>query len=61
MICYLDRAWCPYWQSCSRGDVCSRALTKDIEAGAVAWWGKTDPPIQYYSDKPECFSYKGDI
>jgi hypothetical protein len=60
MICYRDKVWCPYWQSCAKGGTCDRAWTKEVQADAVAWWGGVDAPVQYYSDKPECFSYKGE-
>jgi hypothetical protein len=61
MICYRDKVWCPYWQSCANGDACPRAWTKAVQADAVAWWGKPNPPVDYFQDKPECFCYKGDV
>jgi hypothetical protein len=61
MICYRDKVWCPYWRSCANGDTCPRAWTKAVQADAIAWWGKPNPPVDYFQDKPECFSYKGDV
>lgn len=40
MMCYQDRTFC-----ITPGCVCGNALTDDIRAAAVKWWGSEDAPI----------------
>ena len=53
-MCYKDKTFCPY-ESCKLFRSCSRALTKEVKASAKEWWGKDDPPICVYSERPSCF------
>ena len=58
MICYRDMTFCKYWKNCKKGKGCVRALTKKVYKSAKAWWGKDNPPIYQFADKPECFKEK---
>ena len=53
MICYGDRTWCPFWETCK--DKCERALTAEVKADAEKWWGESNPPICIWTEKPECW------
>jgi len=55
VICYRDRAFCPFYLDCSHGDVCNRALTPEVRILADVWWGKAGAPICTYTDKPDCW------
>ena len=57
-ICYLDRTYCPYWKICKDGRGCPRALTREVIAGAVRWWGNKEAPIAMYYMKPDCYERK---
>ena len=58
---YKDKTWCPYWEFCSHGTVCDRALTPKVKEDAKAWWvmatkGKSsDAPIMMHVQIPNCF------
>ena len=58
MMCYMDRTFCPFHESCDKGDVCDRALTDEVMADAALWWGTENTPICQYSEKPECHEPK---
>jgi len=55
MIGYKDITYCPFWNECSGGKECPRALTKEVMEAATKWWGSEDAPISMYMDKPHCF------
>ncbi len=61
MMCFMDRCFCPHYETCTHGDVCPRALTDEVRAAANIWWtkaiGKTgEAPISIFAGiKPDCF------
>jgi len=55
MMCYRDRTFCPYGKLCKKADTCKTVLTEKVEADALLWWGKPNPPICIYADFPQCF------
>lgn len=58
MLCFMDSTFCTYYTECAKGKTCRRALTPEVEKRALEWWGKPDPPICVYADKPECLNAK---
>lgn len=52
MLCYKDRAFCPFYIDCRRSLGCDRAATPFIEKQAEI----AGLPISYYMAPPECFS-----
>ena len=54
-MCYKDITFCSFYLECVNGNDCKVALTPKIEKDAKKWWGKDNPPISVYLDKPECF------
>lgn len=62
MICYRGQTYCPF-SECTNFSTCDRALTDEVEADAVRWWGSENAPISVYGEKPECFDerQKGEI
>lgn len=52
MICYKDRWWCPFHETCTNRHECDRPLTADVEAAAMA----SSLLVQVVTDKPECHS-----
>jgi hypothetical protein len=57
MICFLDKTFCEY-ETCSKWLRCPSALGPDVHLRALAWWGKPDPPICVFAEKPECYNDK---
>lgn len=58
MLCYKDKTFCPFHESCKDGATCPDALTDKVKADAQRWWGdncENGPPIAQWMDKPECF------
>ena len=55
MICYKDMTFCTAWGLCKKGCTCERALTSEVGADAVAWWGEDNAPIAVYDGLPDCF------
>lgn len=55
MLCYRDRWWCKFFTECAKGEGCSRALTSEVMASAIRWWGDDSPPIDMRADQPPCF------
>ena len=53
MICYRDRIYCPFYETCRDGDTCERALTPLVVGQAQEWMD--NPPISQYTEKPECY------
>lgn len=58
MMCYRDRTYCTFYETCKDGDGCDRALTPEVVSDAKKWWGNDNAPIAYYGDKPECHKDK---
>jgi hypothetical protein len=55
---YKDVTFCPFYLECIYGETCKVALTPKVEDTAKEWWGKDNPPISVYLDKPNCFKEK---
>ena len=53
MIGYKDMAFCPYLDC--KNVTCARRLTDEVKNAARRWWGKDNPPIIYFAERPECF------
>lgn len=51
MLCYKGRTFCPFYEKCTDGSKCERALTPEIEEKAKA----LEIPIAQFDIKPECF------
>jgi len=51
MLCYRDRAYCPYWRDCAHGDECDRALTDEVERAAK----RSRLLVAGFLEKPSCF------
>lgn len=49
MICYKDMTFCK-GGGCTKFDGCPRALTDEVQAGAVRWWGNENPPIAIFTE-----------
>jgi hypothetical protein len=54
MLCFMDKTYCTY-ETCSKWIQCPRAFGVADKLKALAWWGKPDPPICVFADKPDCF------
>jgi hypothetical protein len=57
MLCFRDKTFCPYWESCINGKTCDRAITPEVIADGVKWWKSDDFPMAMYSEKPSCFEF----
>lgn len=55
MICFRDKTFCSYWQACTKGETCERALKPEVIVDGTKWWGSEDFPIAMYTAKPSCF------
>jgi len=55
-MCYKDMTFCPFYESCSHGKKCKRALTQDVIDAAAKWFGKAGAPIAEFCEKPDCFN-----
>lgn len=53
MLCYRDMTFCNYLDCANKQ--CSRRLTDDVIKSASKWWGKDNPPICVFAEKPNCF------
>lgn len=54
MICYRDRTYCPYWETCRDAGPCSRKLTEDVKKAAE----DLGLPICQFAEKPHCYREK---
>lgn len=54
MICYRDRTYCTFYETCDKRNDCSRPLTPQVKTDAVKWWGGEGAPISMFVEKPEC-------
>jgi len=56
--------FCPFWEGCTKGLTCDRALTSSVKADAKTWWAQWDNeepasvPICKFTEKPTCFKEK---
>lgn len=57
MICYRDMTFCQF-KDCKNFETCGRAFTEKVQQEAIEWWGKNDPPVAFFVDKPDCFDKK---
>jgi len=55
MIYFRDKTFCPYWQACTKGATCDRAITPEVIVDGTEWWGSEDFPIAMYTEKKSCF------
>jgi hypothetical protein len=62
MICYKDMTFCPYYPTCTLGNVCNRALTPEVSEAAARWWtwfncngDAMGAPIARYTSEPGCY------
>lgn len=55
MFCYKDMTFCDFYNECSDGIDCNRALTPEVKISAKKWWGSNDYPICLFRPRPECF------
>lgn len=58
MMCYRDRTFCPFHLTCAQGNTCDRALTEQVVADAIEWWGGKKAPIAQYGEHPKCWEEK---
>ncbi len=60
MISFRDMTFCPFWQACTKGSTCPRALTPEVVEAAEKWWGSSEddggPPIAQWARPPECYN-----
>ena len=60
MICYKDRVWCNFNETCDDGEICDWAYTHEVAERADAW-GRTlgqkkgNAPVCFYSSPPPCY------
>jgi hypothetical protein len=52
MMCYKDRWWCPFHETCTHSEKCDRPLTDQVRSDAAAH----GLLIQEVVDKPKCHS-----
>ncbi len=58
MICYRDMTFCTA-DECLNFKSCPRALTDEVYADAVSWWGSENaPPIAQFSDPSQLDCYE---
>lgn len=55
MLCYHDKTWCSFYNTCNKGESCSRSLTDKVRDDADIWWGKSNPPIMTFTEPPNCY------
>jgi hypothetical protein len=58
MICYRDRTWCPFYETCNTGATCNRSLTPEVKEAAQRWWGGKAAPIAVFINPPGCHEEK---
>ena len=57
MLCYLGRTFCAD-TACAKFDKCPTALTDQVKADAVRWWGTPSAPIAVYGERLNCYEEK---
>ena len=53
---FRDMTFCSFFTDCVHGEVCNRALTEQVKADAIKWWGNDNAPICMFSEPPKCFN-----
>jgi hypothetical protein len=56
MICYKDRRFCRHYKGCTKVKECGRALTFKVKQDAAKWWGGSNPPIDMWAERPDCYT-----
>lgn len=51
MMCYGDKTFCSFYESCHGANECGRALTKEVLATAE----RSELLIAQFAEKPECY------
>lgn len=54
MLCYQNKTFCSFYETCQSGHKCLRALTIGIVVGSEY----TGLPISEYYEKPDCYVVK---
>jgi hypothetical protein len=54
MLCYKDKIFCPFYESCADGHDCSKALTQEVRESARHF----ELPINQYAGEPKCWREK---
>jgi hypothetical protein len=54
MLCFEDITFCTFYADCIHQYTCNRPLTSEVQEQAEKWWGKPNPPICTFLDKPKC-------
>ena len=54
MICYRDKTFCQFYESCAKAAICPRPLTDEVMAAAERWWGSPAVPISKFAEQPDC-------
>ncbi len=52
MICYKDMTFCKFYNTCSKGSTCKRALTTDVMERAEY----LEMLIAQFANKPDCYT-----
>lgn len=61
MIHYRDMTFCRFYEECHFGQGCPRALTDEVKASAIKWWGRNYAPIMKHENRPSCFMAHEDV
>ena len=51
MLCYMDKTFCGYYRTCSKGGSCHRALTEQVKESAK----KAELNICVFMERPGCY------
>lgn len=51
MLSYRDRTFCPYWKDCESSDMCSMALTANVQRDAERF----NMPLSLFVERPACW------
>ena len=54
MICYKDKTFCPFWETCLHGTECDRALTEEVKKAAKDF----GLPTALFATPPRCYKKK---
>jgi hypothetical protein len=50
--------FCPFYETCKKGEMCFRAYNDEVKEGAFNWMGE-NAPVCYYAEQPSCHELKG--
>ena len=53
MLCYKDKTFCTYYETCAASEECTRKATPELLDEALAF----GLPVAVYGEKPSCFQY----